>query len=40
MFALEELVDFALGGGAPVYGGCVVVFGFADLGSRIAEAGL
>ena len=31
VFSLEEFVDFALGGGAAVYGGCVVIFCFADV---------
>lgn len=38
MFALEEFVDFALGGGAAVDGGCVVVFCFADMATSSSEA--
>lgn len=38
MFALEELVDFALGGGAAVDGCGVVGFGVADLSAGFADA--
>lgn len=38
MFALEEFVDFALGGGAAVDGGCVVVLCFADVTTGSSEA--
>ena len=38
VFALEEFVDFALGGGAAVDGGCVVVFCFADVTTSGSKA--
>ena len=31
VFSLKKFVDFALRGGAAVYGGCVVIFCFADV---------
>lgn len=38
MFALEEFVDFALGGGATSYGGGVGFFGLADRCAGLADA--
>lgn len=38
VFPLEEFVDFALGGGAAVDSGCVVVFCFADVTTSGSKA--
>jgi hypothetical protein len=38
VLALEQLVDFALGGGAVVDCGCVVFLCFANMGASCAEA--
>ena len=37
MFALKELIDFALGGGTAVYGGGVGFFGLADARTGFAD---
>jgi hypothetical protein len=39
VLALEQLVDFALGGGAVVDCGCVVFLCFANMGTSYTEAG-